>query len=33
LRHRIVLSPSAEIDGRTPDDVLRSLRNRVDAPR
>lgn len=33
LRHRIVLSPAAEIDGRTPDDVLRSLRNRVDAPR
>ncbi len=33
LRHRIVLSPLAEIDGRTPDDVLRSLRNRVDAPR
>jgi MoxR-like ATPase len=33
LRHRIVLSPSAEIDGRTPDEVLRNIMNRVDAPR
>ena len=33
LRHRIVLSPSAEIDGRTPDEVLRNIKNRVDAPR
>ncbi|AGB74202.1 MULTISPECIES: AAA family ATPase [Rhizobium] len=33
LRHRIVLSPAAEIDGRTADDVLRNIKNRVDAPR
>lgn len=33
LRHRIVLSPSAEIDGRTAEDVLTNIRNRVDAPR
>ncbi|MGV1759550.1 MoxR family ATPase [Rhizobium sp. P44RR-XXIV] len=33
LRHRIVLSPAAEIDGRTADEVLRNIRNRVDAPR
>jgi len=33
LRHRIVLSPAAEIDGRTADDVLGNIKNRVDAPR
>ncbi|MEZ2221623.1 AAA family ATPase [Rhizobium sp. RCC_161_2] len=33
LRHRIVLSPTAEIDGRTADEVLRNIKNRVDAPR
>ncbi|NLS01028.1 MoxR family ATPase [Rhizobium sp. P38BS-XIX] len=33
LRHRIVLSPTAEIDGRTTDEVLRNIKNRVDAPR
>lgn len=33
LRHRIVLSPSAEIDGRTAADVLTNIRNRIDAPR
>ncbi|MBB3810132.1 AAA family ATPase [Pseudochelatococcus contaminans] len=33
LRHRIVLSPSAEIDGRTAEDVLSNIKNRVDAPR
>ncbi|MGO4566968.1 AAA family ATPase [Rhizobium sp. 2YAF20] len=33
LRHRIVLSPTAEIDGRTAGEVLRNIQNRMDAPR
>lgn len=33
LRHRIVLSPSVEIEGRTAEDVLANIKNRVDAPR
>ena len=33
LRHRIVLGPSAEIEGRSAEDVLRNILNRVDAPR
>ncbi|KQM97545.1 AAA family ATPase [Sphingomonas sp. Leaf25] len=33
LRHRLILSPSAEIDGRLVDDVVASLIASVDAPR
>ena len=33
LRHRIVLGPTAEIEGRTSDDVLATIVNRLDAPR
>lgn len=33
MRHRIVLGPTAEIDGRIPDDVLTAILNRQDAPR
>lgn len=33
LRHRIVLGPSAEIEGRSSVDVLRNILNRIDAPR
>lgn len=33
LRHRIVLSPAAEIEGRTPDQVLANILNQVEAPR
>lgn len=33
MRHRIVLGPTAEIDGRGPDDVLTAILNRQDAPR
>ena len=33
LHHRIVLSPAAEIEGRTPEDVLTNIKNRIDAPR
>ena len=33
MRHRIVLGPTAEIDGRSPDDVLTAILNRQDAPR
>ncbi len=33
MRHRIVLGPNAEIEGKTSDDVLAALMKRVDAPR
>ncbi|QNL19615.1 MoxR family ATPase [Hyphobacterium sp. CCMP332] len=33
LRHRIVLGPSAEIEGRTADDVLTSVLGRIEVPR
>jgi MoxR-like ATPase len=33
LRHRMILSPSAEIEGRSVDDALRALVERVEAPR
>lgn len=33
LRHRIVLGPGAEIEGRTPDLVLDAILNQVEAPR
>ncbi len=33
MRHRIVLGPAAEIEGRTPDQVLENLLNQVEAPR
>ncbi|MEP3276067.1 MAG: MoxR family ATPase [Stappiaceae bacterium] len=33
FRHRIVLGPTAEIEGRTTDDVLTTIINRLDAPR
>jgi MoxR-like ATPase len=33
LRHRIVLSPAAEIDGRRPDDVIAAIIARIEAPR
>jgi MoxR-like ATPase len=33
LRHRVILSPAAEIEGRTVDDTLRSLTERAQAPR
>lgn len=33
MRHRIVLGPTAEIEGRTPEDVLGNILNRIDAPR
>lgn len=33
LRHRIVLGPSAEIEGRSADEVLGNLVDRIDAPR
>jgi MoxR-like ATPase len=33
LRHRIVLSPTAEIEGRTPDEILDQIINQVEAPR
>jgi MoxR-like ATPase len=33
LRHRIILSPAAEIDGRKVDDVVTAIVQRIDAPR
>ena len=33
LRHRVILSPEVEIDGLHVDDVLRTLMEKVDAPR
>jgi MoxR-like ATPase len=33
LRHRLVMSPSAEIEGLTPDRVLREVLDRTPAPR
>ncbi|MFD0916807.1 AAA family ATPase [Pseudahrensia aquimaris] len=33
MRHRIVLSPTAEIEGRSSDDVLEQILNQVEAPR
>ena len=33
LRHRVILSPAAEIEGRGVDDTLRALADRIEAPR
>jgi MoxR-like ATPase len=33
LRHRVLVSPELEVEGRTSDDVLQSILNRVVAPR
>ena len=33
LRHRVVLGPTAEIEGRTPDDVLTGILGRIEVPR
>ena len=33
MRHRIVLGPTAEIEGRTPDQVLENIINQIEAPR
>jgi MoxR-like ATPase len=33
LRHRVILSPAAEIEGRGADDILTSIIDRIEAPR
>jgi MoxR-like ATPase len=33
LRHRVVLSPAAEIDGRSAEAVITSIVERIEAPR
>ncbi len=33
LRHRVILSPAAEIEGRRVDDAIRTLIDRIEAPR
>jgi MoxR-like ATPase len=33
LRHRVTLAPEVEIEGRSPDDVVRAVLERVEVPR
>ena len=33
LRHRVILSPAAEIEGRQTDQIVQGLIERVEAPR
>jgi len=33
MRHRVVLGPSAEIEGRNSADVLANILNQIEAPR
>jgi MoxR-like ATPase len=33
LRHRVILSPAAEIEGRQTDQIIQGLIERVEAPR
>jgi MoxR-like ATPase len=33
LRHRVILSPAAEIEGRTTDAVLKTILEQTEAPR
>jgi MoxR-like ATPase len=33
LRHRVILSPAAEIDGQLVEDVIRDIVNRTEVPR
>jgi MoxR-like ATPase len=33
LRHRLILSPAAEIDGRLVEDVVRTIIEAIEAPR
>ena len=33
LRHRVILSPAAEIEGRQIDQIIQGLIDRVEAPR
>jgi MoxR-like ATPase len=33
LRHRVILSPAAEIEGRQVDQIIQGLIERVEAPR
>jgi len=33
LRHRVVVSPEVEVEGRSSDDVLEALLTRVNAPK
>jgi MoxR-like ATPase len=33
LRHRILLTPEKEMEGRTPDDIIKSILERVEVPR
>ena len=33
LRHRVILSPAAEIEGRQADQIIQGLIDRVEAPR
>ena len=33
MRHRVVLGPTAEIEGRTPEEILTNILNQIEAPR
>jgi MoxR-like ATPase len=33
LRHRILLTPEKEMEGRTPDDIIKTILERVEVPR
>lgn len=33
LRHRIILTPEKEMEGKTPDDIIQTILNRVEVPR
>jgi MoxR-like ATPase len=33
LRHRILLTPEKEMEGKSPDDIIRSILEKVEVPR
>jgi MoxR-like ATPase len=33
LRHRILLTPEKEMEGKTPDDIIKTILERVEVPR
>ena len=33
LRHRILLTPEKEMEGNTPDDIIKTILERVEVPR
>ena len=33
LRHRILLTPEKEMEGKTPDDIVKTILERIEVPR